>query len=164
MSREAELSFADQVGRFFARQYGSPPMVGRVAGWLMVCDPPEQSMAELADALRASRSAIGGAVATLEDLSFVRRSRAAGERVDRVAMNPAYAEQGLESPAEYGAMAALMRHGLDVLADAPPTRRARLLEMSAFADFLLERTAVLAAQWRERRDALRASGELPEGP
>jgi hypothetical protein len=41
-------------------------MVGRLIGYLSVCDPPDQTIAELADALLASRSAITGAVKTLE--------------------------------------------------------------------------------------------------
>jgi hypothetical protein len=61
-------------------------------------------------------------------LGTLLRSRRAGERVDRIAFNPNYGEQGLASPAEWGALAALVRHGLDVLADAPVGRRARLLE------------------------------------
>lgn len=51
---------------------------------LAVCDPPEQSIGELADALLASRSAITGAVKILETSHVVRRTRAAGERMDRV--------------------------------------------------------------------------------
>ena len=62
----AELDFADQVGRFFARQYGMPPATGRVAGWLLICDPPAQTAAEIAEALQMSRSAVGAAVSTLE--------------------------------------------------------------------------------------------------
>jgi DNA-binding MarR family transcriptional regulator len=162
MTLDAELGFADQVGRHYARQYGMPPMVGRVIGWLMICDPPAQTVAQLAEALHASRSAIGTALTTLESMAFVQRSRAAGERVDRISMNPAYGEQALESPAEYGAQAALLAHGLEVLAGAPEARRARLLEMKALTDWLLERTPQLAAEWRERRDALRASGQLPD--
>jgi DNA-binding MarR family transcriptional regulator len=161
MTLEQELGFADQVGRHYARQYGMPPMMGRVAGWLMICDPPEQTAADLAKALHASRSSIGTAIAALESSHLVVRSRAAGERVDRVAINPNYGEQGLESPAEFGAMAALARHGLEVIKDAPPERRARLAEMAAFADFLLERMPAIATEWRERKAALRAAGELP---
>ena len=43
-----------------------------------------RASAELADALLASRSAIAGAVNTLESLGLIRRSRAAGERMDRI--------------------------------------------------------------------------------
>src|SRR3954471_20801077 len=72
------------MGRFSARRYGFPPMVGRLIGYLAVCDPPEQSIGELADALLASRSAITGAVKQLEAFHVVRRTQAAGERMDRV--------------------------------------------------------------------------------
>ena len=75
MPTDAEVTFADHMGRFHARQYGFPPMVGRVIGYLAVCDPPAQSIGELADALLASRSAIAGAVKVLEATHAVQRSR-----------------------------------------------------------------------------------------
>jgi DNA-binding MarR family transcriptional regulator len=163
-SLDAELAFADQAGRHFARQYGMPPMTGRVAGWLLICDPPEQTAAQIADMLRASRSAVGNAIDTLESFSFVRRTRAAGERSDRISVNPEAGAQGLESPAEFGAMAALARHGLAVLSGEPAARRARLLEVAAFYDWLLQRMPALAAEWQAHRDELRASGQLPTPP
>ena len=76
MPTDAEITFADHMGRFYARRYGFPPMVGRLIGYLAVCDPPEQSIGELAEALLASRSAITGAVKALE--AHARRSAARG--------------------------------------------------------------------------------------
>src|SRR3974390_2771681 len=123
------------MGRFYARRYSFPPMVGRLLGYLAVCDPPEQTIGELADALLASRSAITTAVGALETMHVVRRSRSAGERMDRgridMSRPPAV---GMEA-SEYEEMGALAREGLEVLRDAPEERRAILLEMSAFADF-----------------------------
>ena len=49
-------------------------------------------------------------------------------------------------------------------ADAPPERRAVLLEVAAFADFLVERLPVLEQEWNERRQALREAGRLPDDP
>jgi DNA-binding MarR family transcriptional regulator len=158
---DAELFFLDQFGRHYQRHYAVPPMLGRVAGWLVICDPPEQTVAEIADALQASRSAVGTALHMLETWGAVERRRAPGERADRVRVSPV-AATALEAPAEYGALAALAQHGLDTLEDASPTRRARLLELKAFAEFLLERLPALAAEWTERRAALSASGEIPE--
>ena len=87
MPLDAELTFADHMGRHYARRYAFPPMVGRLVGYLAVCDPPEQSIGELAEALLASRSAIAGAVKVLEAVHTIRRTRAAGERMDRVALD-----------------------------------------------------------------------------
>jgi DNA-binding MarR family transcriptional regulator len=164
MPSDGEITYADHAGRFYARRYGFAPMVGRLIGYLSVCDPREQSISELADALLASRSAIAGAVNTLEAIGLVRRSRAAGERMDRVGID-------LSSPralgfdlSEYQELAELAREGLRLLADAPPERRAVLLEAAALADFLIGRMPVWEKEWREHREALRAAGELAGDP
>jgi hypothetical protein len=139
-------------------------MVGRLLGYLMVCAPREQSIGELAEALLASRSAIAGAVSTLETLGLVRRSRAAGERMDRVTIDRTSRRAWGFDVSEYREQGDLAREGLEVLADAPPDRRAVLLEYAAFADFLVERLPVLEQEWNAHREALRAAGELPDDP
>ena len=161
MPSDAEITFADHMGRFYARRYAFPPMVGRLLGYLAVCDPPEQTIGELAEALLASRSAIAQAVKALETLHAVRRFRMAGERMDRVRIDlSSPRSQGLDI-SEYEELSELAREGLDVVRDAPMQRRAVLLEMCAFADFLLERIPMLQQEWAERRAALLAAGTLP---
>ena len=161
---DEEITFADHTGRFYARRYGMAPMVGRLLGYLAVCDPNEQSIAELADALLASRSAIAGAVNTLENLGLIRRSRAAGERMDRVRVDMSSPRATGFDLSEYEEQGELAREGLRVLADALPERRAILLEWAALADFLVERLPVLEQEWKQRREALQAAGQLPEAP
>lgn len=155
------LSFADAVGRFYARRYGMAPMTGRLLGWLMICDPPAQTAAELARALGVSRSAVGAAVSLLERWCYLQRSHMPGQRAERIRLHPAVAERSLEDPQEYLDQAALARRGLELLGDTSMAKRARLLEMAAFADFLARRTPELAVEWRAHREALRAAGDLP---
>ena len=164
MPTDAEITFADHAGRLFARRYGMAPMVGRVLGYLMICDPREQSIGELAEALLASRSAITNAVAFLDNLGYLRRSRAAGERMDRISVDMSSAEATGFDVTEYQEQRDLAHEGLAVLADAPPERRARLLWYAAFADFLVTRLPLLKKDWETYRDSLRDSGELPEPP
>jgi DNA-binding MarR family transcriptional regulator len=140
------------------------PMVGRLLGYLMVCWPREQSIGELAEALLASRSAIAGAVSTLETLGLIRRSRAAGERMDRVSIDRSSRRAWGFDVSEYREQGELAREGLEVLADAPPERRAVLLELAAFADFLVERLPMLEQEWNAHRESLRVAGELPDDP
>ena len=162
---DAALTFADHMGRFYARRYAYPPMVGRLVGYLAVCDPPEQSIGELAEALLASRSAIAGAVKTLESTQAIRRSRAAGERMDRVALDFSSAQARGFDISEYRELGELAREGLEeVLADAPPERRAVLLGIAAFADFLCERLPEMQQEWESHVQALHDRGELPAPP
>lgn len=161
MPTDAEVTFADHMGRFYARRYSFPPMVGRLLGYLAVCDPPEQSIGDLAEALLASRSAIAGAVKVSETLHVVRRTRVAGDRMDRVRIDLSSAQSLGMDVSEYEELADLAREGLDVLRDASAERRAVLLEMSAFAEFLLEAMPRLQREWQTRRETLVASGDLP---
>jgi len=164
MPSYGEITFADHAGRFYARRYGMAPMVGRLIGYLAVCDPCEQSISELADALLASRSAIAGAVNVLENLGLIRRSRAAGERMDRVRIDMSSSHAMGFDVSEYREMADLAREGLALLADEPPERKALLLEGLAFAEFLVERMPVWEQEWKTHREGLRAASELPNEP
>jgi DNA-binding MarR family transcriptional regulator len=161
---DAEITFADHMGRFYARRFAFPPMVGRLIGYLAVCDPPEQSIGELAEALLASRSAITNAVKSLETMHLIRRTRVAGERMDRVRLDPTSSQAMGLDVSEYEEMRELVREGLDVVGDAPAERRALLLEWSEFADFVIEQTKRMQQEWIERRAALVVAGTLPAQP
>jgi hypothetical protein len=165
MPADAEITFADHAGRLYARRYGMAPMVGRLLGYLAICDPREQSIAELAEALLASRSAISNAVATLDNsLGLICRSRAAGERMDRIRIDMTGPRSMGFDVTEYQEQGDLAREGLALLGDAPPERRAVLLEWAAFADFLVARLPEMEKDWKAHRAALRAAGELPDPP
>ena len=161
MPTDAEITFADHMGRFYARRYAFPPMVGRLLGYLAVCDPPEQSIGELAEALLASRSAIAGAVKVLETLHAgppdACGRRADGSRPHRPELAAVDGHGRLRVP---GAGRAGAR-GARGPAGRARERRAVLLEMSAFAEFLLEQMPMLQQGWQARREALVASGDLP---
>jgi hypothetical protein len=164
MPTDAELTFADHMGRFYARRYGFPPMLGRLLGYLSVCDPAAQTINELAEALLASRSAIANAVKTADTMRLLSRTRAAGERMDRVRIDLSSPNATGMDPAEYAEMREMAQEGLEVLRDAPIERRALLLEMSAFSDFLVEQMPLMQQAWEARRAELVAAGELPERP
>src|SRR6476620_7201747 len=114
MPRDEEITFADHMGRYYAHRFGFPPMVGRVLGYLLVCEPREQSIAELSEALLASRSAITGALTVLERISVVQRTRAAGERMDRVRIDFSEQARGFDI-SEYQELGDLAREGLEVV-------------------------------------------------
>ena len=164
MPSDGEITFADHAGRFYARRYGMAPMVGRLIGYLAVCDPRQQTISELADALLASRSAIAGAVNTLESLGLIRRYRAAGERMDRVCIDLSSSQAFGFDLSEYQEQGQLAREGLRLLGDAPPERQEILLEWAAFADFLVERLPVWEQEWKQRRNQLRARAGTPRRP
>ncbi|WP_432868146.1 hypothetical protein [Microbispora rosea] len=46
------LEWAERVAMYLARD-GVPPIAGRVLGWLMICNPPEQSAGQISEAAPA---------------------------------------------------------------------------------------------------------------
>ncbi|WP_238006810.1 MarR family transcriptional regulator [Dactylosporangium sp. AC04546] len=162
MPRDEELLFADHMGRFYAGHHGFPPMAGRLLGYLLICDPPQQTIDTLGDALLASRSAITGAVKLLEGYGYVARTRRAGERFDRVGLRPEALEPRNAQAELFKEQAALLREGLAILPETQTAQRAALLELVALAEFFQVRLPQLMDEWREHRAALRAEGKLPE--
>jgi hypothetical protein len=157
---DEEIAYADRVGRYYVRYYAYPPMVGRLLGYLAICEPRDQSIGELAEALLASRSAITGAVKVLENQDVIRRTRTAGQRMDRIRLDLSSPQaMGFDLPM-FEEQAELAREGLRVLEGASAERRAPMQEFSAFADFVLERMAKLQQEWEAHLEALRAAGEL----
>lgn len=76
------LEWVERVAMFCAEEYGVPPIAGRILGWLMICDPPEQSAGELADAIGASKASLATNMRVLTDARFVRRRTRPGERTN----------------------------------------------------------------------------------
>ncbi|MFD0734025.1 GbsR/MarR family transcriptional regulator [Planotetraspora mira] len=153
MTTPDELAFTDRMAHFYAREYGFPPVAGRVLGYLLICRPPQQTIDEIGAALLASRSAVTGAVTLLAGHHVVRRSRSAGQRVDHVTLDPRALDPTGFAGATYQEQATLAREALDLLEEGPSERRSMLEEGAAFYDFLAERMPALLSEWHARRDA-----------
>jgi DNA-binding MarR family transcriptional regulator len=159
MDGDSILLFSDHVGRAYAREYGFPPVVGRLLGYLLVCDPMEQSIGDIADALLTSRSAITAAVKTLETQRLISRIRPAGNRADLIKIEPSGLERSGFEAASYRQQAELALEGLEILKGASAERREALEEIRMLNQFLAERMPGLLEEWHAYRDAFRGSGE-----
>jgi DNA-binding MarR family transcriptional regulator len=141
--------FVDAAAVWVSQSYAMPQMTGRVLGWLLVCDPAEQTAAELAEALGASKGSISGATGMLVRAGLVDRLRLRGERADRFRLRPgAWDEQLIDQPATDQARALLGR-GLKALAGDSPARRSRLEELDSFYAWWQTRSPELLKEWQE---------------
>ncbi|GAA3167343.1 GbsR/MarR family transcriptional regulator [Nonomuraea salmonea] len=73
------LEWVERVAMYLARD-GVPPIAGRVLGWLMVCDPPEQSAADISQAIGASRASLTSNLRLLTSMGFLTWRTRPGER------------------------------------------------------------------------------------
>jgi DNA-binding MarR family transcriptional regulator len=144
--------YVDATGEWWSKSYGMPRMTGRVLAWLLVCDPVEQTAAQLAEALDASKGSISGATGALVRARLVDRLHVRGERADRFRIRPdawddQIRDQSVDTARE------LIAQGLDALAGEPAARRARLEELDAFYAWYQSRMPALWDEWQEYKRA-----------
>jgi DNA-binding transcriptional regulator GbsR (MarR family) len=67
-----EAQFVDRLG-LFMEMLGGPRTMGRVYGWLLICDPPQQSLTELAEALSVSKASVSTVARQLQEGGMIER-------------------------------------------------------------------------------------------
>jgi DNA-binding transcriptional ArsR family regulator len=71
--RASLLAWVERVAGFFTEHYGLPPITGRILGWLLICEEPEQSAGDIAAAIGASRASLTTNMRFLTGSGLVRR-------------------------------------------------------------------------------------------
>lgn len=131
----AERQFAEEVGLLFAA-FGIPRMAGRILGWLLVCDPPRQSSAELAAALEASKGSISTATRLLGSYGLIDRLPVPGSRSDHFEVRRLAFSQAHDQLRTFRTFRELMDKGLAVVGDDRSARADRLRETRDFYAFV----------------------------
>jgi DNA-binding transcriptional regulator GbsR (MarR family) len=148
--------FVEELGVMLELEAGTPRMVGRVLGWLLICDPPEQSAAEVAERLQASKGSISTATRVLLRLGFIERVRIRGERFDRFRARPESWDQFFWRQEQFAAPRRVLALGLEALGDEPSERRRRLEELDHLYAWWEERLPELREEYLADRERERA--------
>jgi hypothetical protein len=160
--REEALAFVEAMALFLERE-GLPRMAGRIFAWLLICDPPLQSAADLREALQASKGSISAMTALLRRARLIERVALPGRRRDYLRVRPrAMSELMLEATARIASFRRLAEQGLGVLDGKPPGVRERLEDVLDVSRFLEAEYPALIARFEARRDA--KAGARREGP
>ncbi len=61
----------ERVAHFWSEQSGLPPITGRIVGWLMISDTPDQSAGDIAVAIGASRASLTTSMRLLITIGLV---------------------------------------------------------------------------------------------
>ena len=122
----------EEIGIAFSLA-GGPPMTGRVLAYLLVCDPAEQTAAELAEALQASRGSISTTSRQLLQAGLIEKVPRPGRRAVGYRLRDDAWENIMRSrEMHFRLIRERAERGLDLLQGAAPERRARL---QRFVDF-----------------------------
>jgi DNA-binding transcriptional regulator GbsR (MarR family) len=147
--QEAEL--VEQMGQMLAAS-GMPRVAGRIWAYLLICEPPQQSAADLAESLHASRGAISGAVRILETAGLVRRTSRRGDRKEYFHVPPGSIVSVLNARLPVTtAWRRMAEHGLELLADRTPEQRARMQELRDVYAFMEQELPSMLERFLEQR-------------
>ena len=142
--------FIEEMGIFFEKT-GFPRMAGRIWGWLLVCDPPEQTAAQIAEALQASRGSISTMTRLLQ-IWGVERIGVPGKRGGCYRIKPGSFVKLLHTEAGmFSEIRNLIERGLDALKNEPTEVRERLIEGRDLFAFVEKEYPLLIEKWQQQR-------------
>ncbi|MAF85002.1 MAG: MarR family transcriptional regulator [Dehalococcoidales bacterium] len=158
--RLKEKYFVEEVGLFF-EQSGMPRMAGRILGWLLLSDPPHQSLDELAEALMASKGSISTTTRLLIQVGLIERISLPGVRRDYFRIRPGAFQHSLKQGVErVTILRKLAERGLELLEGKAPLTRQGLEEMRDMYVFFEREYPALLERWEQRRREKQATSEI----
>lgn len=153
MTTDNKQQFVEDTGLYFEK-IGLTRMAGRIIGWLLICDPPYQTMGDLVEALQASKSSISTSLRMLEQYSLIQRFSRPGERRDYYRLAPDIWVWSFQSRMHLVTeMRQLAEHGLALLADESPEQRRRLELMRDVNGYLEREFPKMLEGWEIEKKA-----------
>ncbi|MGB6208703.1 GbsR/MarR family transcriptional regulator [Mycobacterium sp.] len=129
-----EAEFVDRMGLFF-ETIGATRTMGRLYGWLMICEPPQQSLSELATALSVSKASVSTVARQLQEGGMVERLPSA-TRQHRYRITPGGFTHVLNVQLTLmGSGIHAADFGLQLLGDDKAEQRERLQDFRDFCEF-----------------------------
>jgi len=145
--------FFERVGMVF-EQWGMPRMAGRILGWLMVCDPPRQTAAQLVEVLQASKGSISTNLRLLLQSGTIEKVGVPGERSAHYQLVSDPMSRLVEMElATIRTMRELVESGLALLEDRPLQQRERLEEFRAVWSFFEREFPKVVASYYRREES-----------
>jgi DNA-binding transcriptional ArsR family regulator len=152
-NRKQVQNWVERVAATFTQHFGLPPITGRILGWLLICDPPEQSAGEIAAAIGASRASLTTSMRLLTAGELVRRRHRPGERTTYFRIDDDAWEKVIRQ--RIAGMASLRELTDDAMALVGPdsARASRVRAAHAFFAVLSDALAISARSGTARRKA-----------
>jgi hypothetical protein len=147
-----ERVFAEEMG-LLGDRLGMPPMVARVLAWLLICDPPAQSLGEMAQGLGVSRASISIATRLLVGTGLIRRTVGPRARGFHFEIEPG-AFTRLTGQEQFGRLRRQLERGLALLPEPGGQRAARLREARDFYAFVERELPPLIDRFRAEQQGL----------
>lgn len=136
---------------------GLPPSYGKLLIWLLICDPPQQTSADLAGALGLSKGSVSTGMRMLEGTGMVRRVPVPGRRGNAYEMTPDAMIRASDA-GRYRVFRELLDRGLKLIGESDErdsVRTSRLRETRDFYAFVEREMPRLVDEFVQQRQSAR---------
>ncbi len=141
--------YLQQWGMLF-ELLGATRMMGRVVGCLLVCDPPEQSAADIAKAIGASAGSVSTTTRALTQTGMVERFGIPGERSAYFRVKSGVWGQLLKKRMSHiVSMRDLVEEGLELDTKRSEESKLRLRELGSYCGFIERELPAFVARWEK---------------
>ena len=145
-----ERHYAEQVGMTLAG-LGMTPAYGKLLGWLLICEPPGQSLGQMSEALGLSKGSVSTGMRVLERIGLVRRAVVPGARGHVYEASPdGLVEMASQAGAQYATIRRLMERGLALLDNDRSPRADRLRVSRDFYAFIEREVPKLLQEFKRQ--------------
>jgi hypothetical protein len=144
--------FIDHFAHLMQDQRGMPLVGGRIFAYLLVCEPAEQTAAQISEAISASLGTVSGMTRLLLNGKLIERNRRRGERSAVYRVSPdAMATITKATVDAVWVFRQATEQGLALMVDRPASSRARLQELRDIYLFFESSLPALFDQWQRQR-------------
>lgn len=145
------MHFVEEMGLMF-ETLGMPRMSGRIFGWLLISEPPQQPNSALVEVLQASKGSISTMTRLLLQLGLIERVSLPGDRRDYFQIKPhAWSQMMKQRMVQIIELRKLADRGLDLLESTSPRMQKRLQEMRDFHAFWERELPLLDERWEQEQ-------------
>ena len=147
---DKEKQFIEEFALYF-EQSGFPRMSGRILAWLLICDPPHQSMNQLVTVLHASKSSVSTGIKNLIEAGFAERISFPGVRCDYVRLREHFDITSLERfIVRISGFGKFAKNWLSLLNDLPNSHLEKLKIMNKVNEFMAKEMSKALQQWKRK--------------
>ncbi len=145
-----EKHFVEDISLYF-EQMGLPRTAGRVLGVLLICDPPAQSLTDLCELLRSSKSSVSTTTRLLTEMGLIERVPSPVPRQVYFQFKPGgwmvFIRQRLRL---WASLHQIAEQGLELLRARHPALRERLQEAHDMFSIIEDELPVLLERVEEK--------------
>lgn len=149
---QEKKEFSEEFSLIFEKN-GKPRIYGLILGWLLICDPPQQSFSELVEHLQVSKSSVSTMTRMLLQAGLIKKVRLPGKRQIHFQIKEGAGTDVLQNELELiTSLRQISEKGLQLLDNEPDTDQARLKKMLNFYTFAANQLPCMIQNYKTEKN------------